>query len=393
MKNNRRSHDLDAPRILLLAGVVCLGALLGACGPNQRVTGVRQAGASDTVTPQTTSPADFFESSRPLAFTLALDFVLLARSKAYERARMAFGEEPVLEIEAKVGSETGPKDCAPLALALRLPKEAKETATPFSVAREVEMRTHCFGGSATAPPEADPVGAWRQAAIHDVLDAAGVAGARARRALVTFDLPKETPFVRLALLLEGDDAVAVRMGGAALSTSDIAALGGDVDGFSPQGVLEHVFAQALVGNADWSFPAMASDAEGQRGARNLWVVDRGSGAAPRYVPYARRFELSSWVTGRTLEKARTTDEGMKGESDIMALQTNTMLVAARDSILGAALFEKHFAASAKRFLEKEDSVRSALDAAAFSEHDGEGRSLARKHVDGFYKVLKARIGD
>jgi hypothetical protein len=379
-----KTQNLRGLSILLSTAVASSG--LG-CGIEAR--SVQSESSLEQTNAQ--ASAGFFESNKPLAFELDVDIVKLAEKNDYLPSTLRFAGGKSFAVDAKIRGQNSREDCSFPKLSVRLQKAVATDGTPFAGHRKIKIGTHCGEGEPARYRLADQIATWRQASIYEVLNALGIPTVAARRAIVTYRNNGAAPLTRKAFIMEDSEDLGKRLGGKALSDEELLTVTSTA-GFEKVAVMEQVLAHALFGDSDFSFPAFESGLNTDN-VHNFEVIDLGVRAAPRYLAVSHDFDLGSWVTGKTFDLSQTDPEGLLAADadDLPTRAANSYLIDSKESIVGEKAFSAILRKAAVRFINHEAAARKAVDVALFAENDKEGRNIAKRHLDGFYRMLKSRI--
>lgn len=198
-----------------------------------------------------------------------------------------------LPVSLRVRGNSSLQECPFPKLKFKIAK-LDRVGTPFFDAREIKIGTHCAeGGRGNIGRLRDERATYREALAYEVMTLLGFPGPRVRRAQIEFHDTSPTnggadggwQVTRNAVLLDDIEVVAERLGGRALSDSEVAALPNGV--FAEQVVVDLQFLHALLGN--WDYGLGSEDASFQ----NTEVIEL---ADKSLVPVAGDFDLASWVT-------------------------------------------------------------------------------------------------
>ena len=279
----------------------------------------------------------------------------------------------------RVRGNSSLQECPFPKLKLKVSRKDRE-GTPFAVAREIKIGTHCAdGGRGGIGRLRDERATYREALAYEAMELLGFLSPRVRRARIEFHdtgspadpNPGGWIVTRNAVLLEDPEVVAERLGGTALGDDEIAAL--ENARFSTQLITDLRFLHVFLGN--WDFRL----SEDGRGLWNTDVIRRADGTL---VPLAGDFDLSSWVT----EFVRAVPpRDYHPELPDRDRQVRYELEGVRREV-PAAVFE----AARVRF----EGHRAELDSlVAAAVVDDAGRTNAAAHVVTFFDGLTAVVTD
>ncbi len=295
------------------------------------------------------------------------------REKPYFDASLKMGSNTVW-VAMRVRGNSSLQECPFPKLKLKVAK-AQRVGTPFHDAREIKIGTHCAdGGTGNVGRLRDERATYREALAYETMQLLGFVSPRVRRARIEFNdsSPTNTTFpggwqiTREALILDDIEVVAERLGGRALSESEVAAL--ENAGFSEQWVADLQFLHILLGNWDY---ALSTD------GKFLWNTEVIQLADGQYLPVAGDFDLSSWVTAKVKPRAPHDyhpdwpELYRQARYDLEALQTQ---VAA-----------EIFASASSRFTRQRAAIEAQIQKA---EIDADGRTNALNHVSAFFDALR-----
>lgn len=221
------------------------------------------------------------------------------REKPYFDGSVVFGGKTV-PVSLRVRGNSSLQECPFPKLKFKVSKEAR-AGTPFAAAREIKIGTHCAdGGVGGIGRLRDERATYREAVAYEAMELAGFVSPRVRRARIEFrDTSPTNEFgstqwvvTRNALLVEDVEVLGERLGGHALDDTELAVL--KAANFGGQLIAELRLLHAMLGN--WDFQ-LSADGVG------LWNTDVVQLADGKYIPVAGDFDLASWVTANSKNRA------------------------------------------------------------------------------------------
>lgn len=325
----------------------------------------------------------FFEDSKPVPFTIEAGF-----SKAFQEAYAGLPDgifppqrlkepfegilpEQNIAVVLKVRGNSSLQECSFPKLSLKF----LERSADFGNLKHLKIGTHC-GDEATTGTIGrlrNEEAAVREEVVYRLAKNIGIKIQRTRPALIKYietgtEPSFGSPAVRKAFLLEDIDDLASELGGVA--EKDPATLPGDAASLIDSATLLriHMF-HALVGNWDWS--VTGNDGNGSR----FWNTEVVRMADGKILPVPKDFDLASFVTGSirgSMTAKPTCAEYERMMSDDLARHT-------------ADFTRPEVNAMSEEFLK----AKAALyDLIAQSGINTAGKTIARAHLDAFYKLIK-----
>jgi hypothetical protein len=218
----------------------------------------------------------------------------------------------------------------------------------------------------------------REALAYRMLDAAGVPALHARPARATYvDTGSGgQPLTRNALLLEDDDDAMKRVGGSTELTMDD--FGNVASRHAGEDASLVAFGEALVGNYDWCLKFSPDDIYRCNDPKPLWNVlafDRG-GATTLMV---KDLDLAGVVVGRhpwfdTVWNRAFVPSKSPVEIEVLSQVQRTRSLFRRETLDGLR----------RHFTDRRAAVLAAIQEAPV---DAEGRTIARRYADDFFKAI------
>ena len=283
----------------------------------------------------------------------------------------------VLPVSVRVRGNSSLQECPFPKLKFKVSQENRP-GTPFADAREIKIGTHCAeGGTGSIGRLRDQIAAYREVLAYEVLELMDFIAPRVRRARIEYhDTTPPTnssstvgwQLTRDALILEDIEVVAGRLGGRALSETEITELGPGA--FDAQLVADMQLLHALLGNWDYSLGS------NNRGVWNTEVVELPDGSKLRLVPVAGDFDLASWVTGMA---RRSAPQDYHPELGNIERETRYELEQIQQRVA-----PEMYNIARQRFAEKRGIIEAQI---ALAKIDEEGRANALRHVFAFYEAL------
>jgi len=283
----------------------------------------------------------------------------------------------VLPVSLRVRGNSSLQECPFPKLKFKVSQENRP-GTPFADAREIKIGTHCAeGGRGSIGRLREQIAAFREVLAYEVLELVDFIAPRVRRVRIEYlDTTPPTnstttvgwQLTRDALILEDIEIVAGRLGGRALSETEITELGPGA--FDAQLVADMQLLHALLGNWDYS---LGSDS---RGVWNTEVVELNDGSKLRLVPVAGDFDLASWVTGIARRSAPQDYHPELGEIE---RETRYELEQIQQRVA-----PEMYNTARQRFAEKRGIIEAQI---ALAKIDEQGRANALRHVSAFYEAL------
>ncbi len=296
------------------------------------------------------------------------------REKPYFGGAVTMGDFE-LPATLRVRGNSSLQECPFPKLKLKVSKKDRE-GTPFADAREIKVGTHCAeGGSGTVGRLRDETATFREALAYEVLDAFGFTAPRVRRARIEYrdtsigdpEQPGGWHVTRQAMILEDAEVLGERLGGRSLTDEEIEAIR-DAR-FDRQLITDlHLF-HALLGNWDYVLSEKGDD---------LWNIDVIEKADGALLPVVGDFDLASWVSGRVLSNE---PPNYHPELDDVERRVRYEVEQLREGV-----GESAFAAGRERFVSRRDEVEALM---LGGDVDEAGRTLALRHLNGFFDALNA----
>lgn len=280
-----------------------------------------------------------------------------------------------LPVSLRVRGNSSLQECPFPKLKFKIAK-LDRAGTPFFDAREIKIGTHCAeGGRGNIGRLRDERATYREALAYEVMTLLGFPGPRVRRAQIDFHDTSPTnggvnggwQVTRNAVLLDDIEVVAERLGGRALSDSEVSALPSRV--FAEQVVVDLQFLHALLGN--WDYGLSVEDT----GFQNTEVVEL---ANKSLVPVAGDFDLASWVTEEVRSSA---PRDYRPELPAIEREARYQVEQLRQRVSPDS-----FLMASNRFFLKQTVMEAQIAQAVVDEP---GRTNAQRHVSAFFFALTA----
>jgi len=257
----------------------------------------------------------------------------------------------------------------------------------------IKLGTHCgeapddgvtvkFG---RLPNEHSPV---REVFVYRLLEALGVPSLKARQASITYVYtdakpgqtpPQDRPLVRQAMIVEDTDAAIKRFGG----TRDIGekAFTNARAQFDAADTARLAFAEALIGNFDWCVKMTPDDTYRCDARHPLWNVLAAAGSSGQARPILYDFDVAGIVTGRHPWFRNVFNEAFApsksaAETEVIAQVQRTRTLFSR----------RELDAARGEFVKRKSEAYRALDEASL---DDNGRKIARRYLDAFYRAIES----
>lgn len=219
----------------------------------------------------------------------------------------------------------------------------------------------------------------REGLTYRILEALGVPVLRTRAAQITYvDTEAGTaPMARHALLIEDDDAAMTRVGGR--TAIDLAQFANVKTRHAEQDALKIAFGEAAIANFDWCLKFAPDDIYRCNDPKPLWNVlafDLGDG---RTALMMKDFDLAGTVVGHHGWFESVFNPAFVPSRSETEIDVLSQVQRAR-SLFPRATLDALRGDFAARKAAAYDAVRSA-------EVDDSGRTIARAHLDAFYKSI------
>jgi hypothetical protein len=291
---------------------------------------------------------------------------------------------PEVGVSVRGNTSKRETECTFPKLKVEFGDKAARDASVFSGVDSIRIGTHCgenadeeltpgFGRLAN---EKSPL---REAFVYRLLDAMGVATAKARRARITYIDTRAggPPLVRTAMLLEDEGDVKRR----AEATGEIAMeqFTSARDLFSPADTVRLAFAEAMIANFDWCLRWYPSDSYRCDAKQPLWNIAAFERRDGKALPVISDFDLAGMVVGRHNWFGKVYDVSFAPTRSSIDVEVLSQVQRTRSLFARADLN-----AGRRYFLERK---ATAYDALSQSGLDVRGRELAQEHLDAFFSAI------
>jgi hypothetical protein len=253
----------------------------------------------------------------------------------------------------------------------------------------VKIGTHCgeAAGTTVTPKYgrlANELSPHREAAIYRLLETLGVPTLKARPARITY-IDTGAPgsdgarMVRNAMLLEGNESAAKRLGGSKdIEESEFT---NARDRFTPEDTATIAFAEAMIGNFDWCLRMTPTDRYRCDAQHPLWNIGAAAGAGEHAIPFMYDFDVSGMVAGHHLWFKNVFSTAFSSSASEPWIEVFAQLQRTRTLFTRATLDTTR-----RRFMRQKANAYRVIDAAPI---DVAGRALMVQYLDSFFAIIAA----